>query len=51
MYYPIDFAKLGISSISFPVGLRFNLSDGIFPTPNRESINKDLTLKFTNLNN
>ncbi len=38
VYYPIDFAKLGISSISFPVGLRFNLSDGIFPTPNREAI-------------
>ena len=38
VYYPIDFAKLGIKSISFPVGLRFNLSDGIFPTPNREAI-------------
>ena len=38
VYYPIDFAKLGISSISFPVGLRFNLSDGLFPTPNREAI-------------
>ena len=38
VYYPIDFAKLGINSISFPVGLRFNLSDGIFPTPNREAI-------------
>ena len=38
VYYPIDFAKLGIRSISFPVGLRFNLSDGLFPTPNRESL-------------
>lgn len=38
VYYPIDFAKLGIKSISFPVGLRFGLSDGLFPTPNRESI-------------
>ena len=38
VYYPIDFAKLGISSISFPVGLRFNLSDGLFPIPNREAI-------------
>ena len=38
VYYPIDFSKLGISSISFPVGLRFNLSDGLFPTPNREAI-------------
>lgn len=38
VYYPIDFAKLGIKSISFPVGLRFNLTDGLFPTPNREAI-------------
>ena len=38
VYYPIDFGKLGISSISLPVGLRFSLTDGIFPTPNRESI-------------
>jgi len=38
VYYPIDFAKLGIRSISFPVGLRFNLTDGLFPTPNREAI-------------
>jgi len=38
VYYPIDFDKLGIDSISLPVGLRFSLTDGIFPTPNRESI-------------
>jgi hypothetical protein len=38
VYYPIDFDKLGISPIYVPVGLRFGLSDGIFPTPNRESI-------------
>jgi hypothetical protein len=38
VYYPIDFAKLGIKSISFPIGLRFGLSDGLFPTPNREAI-------------
>jgi len=38
VYYPIDFEKLGIKSIDFPVALRFSLSDGIFPTPNRESI-------------
>ncbi len=38
VYYPIDFSKLGISTISLPVGLRFSLTDGIFPTPNRESI-------------
>lgn len=38
VYYPLDFQKLGISAINIPVGLRFNLSDGIFPTPNRETI-------------
>jgi hypothetical protein len=38
VYYPIDFKKLDIDSISFPVGLRFSLVDGLFPTPNRESI-------------
>lgn len=38
VYYPIDFSKLGIRSISFPVGLRFGLSDGLFPLPNRETL-------------
>ena len=38
VYYPIDFAKLGISAIEFPVALRFSLSDGLFPTPNREAL-------------
>jgi hypothetical protein len=38
VYYPIDFSKLNIKPISVPVGLRFSLSDGIVPTPNRESI-------------
>lgn len=38
VYYPLDFAKLGINRIDFPLGLRFSLSDGLFPTPNRESI-------------
>lgn len=38
VYYPLDFSKLGIDKIYIPVGLRFSLSDGIFPTPNRESI-------------
>jgi hypothetical protein len=51
VYYPLDFTKLGIDRIQFPVALRFSLSDGLYPTPNRESINKDLTLKFTNLSN
>jgi hypothetical protein len=38
VYYPLDFTKLGIDRINIPVGLRFSLSDGLFPTPNRESI-------------
>lgn len=41
VYYSIDWKSLGISSISVPVALRFNLSDGIYPLPNRE------TLKYT----
>jgi hypothetical protein len=38
VYYPIDFEKLGIDTLRLPVALRFSLTDGIFPTPNRESI-------------
>jgi len=50
VYYPIDFKKLDINTINLPVGLRFSLTDGLFPTPNRESIRytkeaKDIILK------
>lgn len=38
VYYPLDFDKLGIDVIRIPVGLRFSLTDGIFPTPNREAL-------------
>ena len=39
VYYPMDFEKLGISeSLYFPIALRFSLTDGLFPTPNRESL-------------
>jgi len=38
VYYPIDFQKLGIDKIHFPVAIRLGLTDGVFPTPNRESI-------------
>jgi hypothetical protein len=38
VYYPMDFSKLGIQHISVPIGLRFGLSDGLFPTPNREQL-------------
>lgn len=41
VYYPIDWSKLGISALNIPIGLKFSLSDGIFPLPNRE------TLKYT----
>lgn len=36
--YPIDWNKLGISRINIKVALRFSLSDGLFPTPNREAL-------------
>jgi len=51
VYYPIDFQKLGISTpINVGLALRFSLTDGLFPTPNRESIRytteaKELILK------
>ena len=38
VYYPLDFGKLGIDTMYFPVALRFSLTDGLFPTPNRESL-------------
>lgn len=38
VYYPLDFEKLGMDRIQFPIALRFSLSDGIYPTPNRESL-------------
>lgn len=38
VYYPLDFDKVGVKSIDFPIALRFSLTDGIYPTPNRESI-------------
>lgn len=38
VYYPINFKELGIDPIEISVGLRFSLTDGVYPTPNRESI-------------
>jgi len=39
VYYPLEFDKVGIpDTIYFPIALRFGLTDGLFPTPNRESI-------------
>ncbi len=47
VYYPLDFAKLGISDVPLPIGLRFNLTDGLFPTPNREQLIYSSTAKKT----
>lgn len=38
VYYPLDFEKLGINRIDVRLGLKFTLTDGIFPTPNREAL-------------
>jgi len=38
VYYPIDFQKLGIGTIKVNIGLKFSLTDGLFPVPNRENI-------------
>lgn len=38
VYYSLDFNKLGIAPIYLPIGLRFSLTDGLFPVPNREMI-------------
>lgn len=45
VYYSIDWTKLGISAIHVPIGLRFGLEDGIFPTPNREAIRLSVQAK------
>lgn len=37
VYYEIDFKSLGIPAIPIPIALRFELTDGIVPTPSRES--------------
>lgn len=46
VYYPLDLEKLDlvdkkgnkVKRISADMGLRFSLTDGLFPTPNRESL-------------
>lgn len=38
VYYPIDWTKLDMDRIKMPLGVRFNLTDGLFPTPNREAL-------------
>ena len=38
VYYSIDWDKLGIYSINIPISLKFDLSDGLIPSPSREYI-------------
>ena len=40
--YKIDWDKLGISKSYIPIALRFDLSEGLKPTPSRESLIWDL---------
>lgn len=46
--YKLDFNALGIKPIYFPVALKFGLTDGIYPSPNREQIimNKEVKEKI-----
>ena len=48
--YPIDWEKLGIERINMKMALRFSLSDGLFPTPNREAIRYTQEAKQTIIN-
>lgn len=50
VYYPIDFEKLNINRIKVPVGIRFNLTDGVYPTINREAIRYSPEAKVIILN-
>jgi hypothetical protein len=38
VYYPLDYNKLKIKNIGIPIALNFKTSEGLIPTPNRESI-------------
>ena len=48
--YPIDWEKLGIDRLRTKLALRFTLSDGLFPTPNREAIRYTQEAKETIIN-
>lgn len=50
VYYPLDFSKLGIDRINVKMALRFGLSDGVMPVPNRESIRYSTEAKTIILN-
>ena len=47
VYYPIDFDKLGIPRLDVAIGLKFSLTDGLFPTPNREALRYTQEAKTT----
>lgn len=38
VFYKIDYSKLDIKPINIPIALRFNLNEGLQPTPSRESL-------------
>jgi hypothetical protein len=38
VYYSIDWVKLGITDYKIPIALKFDLSDGLIPSPSREYI-------------
>ena len=46
VYYSIDWVKLGISTINLPIALKFDLSDGLIPSPSREYIIYNETKEF-----
>lgn len=50
VYYSIDFDKLGIKTIYSKIALRFSLTDGLFPTPNREALRYTQEAKHLILN-
>lgn len=50
VYYPLDFQKLGIPRIECAVALNFKVTDGLIPTPSRESIRLTPSVKQLILN-
>ncbi len=48
--YNLDFSKLGISRFTLPLALKFSLSEGLFPSPNREGVLYNTESKILILN-
>lgn len=38
VFYAIDWARLGIEAVNVPIGLAFEVGEGLIPTPSREDI-------------